>query len=754
MRRNLNKTNHSNYQLLYLWTRFLLGMISLGIFVWQRSSQGAILNSAVIPSGTVIPSETRDLLPSHFMEVPHYVRDDNYVVAYSIPLILSALTYQQTNNAMSGLLFGLASYISSVNSQATSAITINLNNLESNEGIIFTGGASTGGAVYAADFNKDGNMDLLIGTSAYSATTANKVYLVYGPNFNVTNLDSLTGTQGMVFNGSPGTGLALYAADINNDTNIDIFIGAYTSNKIYLLYGPTFNISNLDNLSGSQGVIFTGGQYTGVAVRAADLNRDGNMDILIGAYGANKVYLLYGPIFNVTNLDNLSGSTGMIFTGGVSFGNSIQVADMNRDGNVDILVGASSASKVYLAYGPIFNVTNLDSLNGQQGIIFTGGNAVGSSIYAADMNRDGNMDVLIDDWQVSKMYLVYGPFNVTNINNLNGQQGVVLAGAAGTGLPLRAADFNQDGNPDIFVGAYGSATTYLVYGPNFANATNLQALTLKQGVIFNGATTRANYAADVDNDGNLDVIIGGEGNNKVYVVYNPVFNVLRPAITLAPTPAPSPSVLTTTPVSITTPTTSLLTDTLPQETTNTLPTTSAAVTLSNVATTRGSIFSTATTQTSVAVVGKTTLSSETISESSSRDNVTTLPAGNSNGSNYTTIGVAAGSCVAGTILGAVGLFAVNKCRKKKANPNNVVAMKDMNENNQASTLERNSGTTVSLSQYETATVATNRYSEVGLQHQDRQLSSANTTTAQKNYVEIDETKKTEKQYENTPTFEL
>jgi hypothetical protein len=89
----VTRKNNSSYQSLYLWTSFLLGMISLGIIVWQRRSE-------------VIPSETRDLLPSHSMEVPRYTRDDSFAVTYSTPLILSALTYQLSGNVPAILLSG------------------------------------------------------------------------------------------------------------------------------------------------------------------------------------------------------------------------------------------------------------------------------------------------------------------------------------------------------------------------------------------------------------------------------------------------------------------------------------------------------------------------------------------------------------------------------------------------------------------------------------------------------------------------
>jgi hypothetical protein len=77
---NNSKDTSSNYQSLYLWTSFLLGMISLGIIVWQRSNGNAVSNNKA------------------------FTRDDNFIVTYSTPLILSALTYQLSGNLAATLL--------------------------------------------------------------------------------------------------------------------------------------------------------------------------------------------------------------------------------------------------------------------------------------------------------------------------------------------------------------------------------------------------------------------------------------------------------------------------------------------------------------------------------------------------------------------------------------------------------------------------------------------------------------------------
>ena len=104
---NSSKQSNSNYQTLYLWTSFLLGMISLGIVIWNRGKTSSVItiNSNLIPVQVGIQSP---FLDSEFMDSRFHGNDD---------VVLSLSTYQiNFPRTASSLALGIAAYQLSGNS--------------------------------------------------------------------------------------------------------------------------------------------------------------------------------------------------------------------------------------------------------------------------------------------------------------------------------------------------------------------------------------------------------------------------------------------------------------------------------------------------------------------------------------------------------------------------------------------------------------------------------------------------------------
>lgn len=148
---------------------------------------------------------------------------------------------------------------------------------------------------------------------------------------------------------------------------------------VYVIYGgPKSSISNFDLSAASLDPLTTGfmmiiignsaSDIFGYSVSTAgDINKDGDDDIIVGAYGKNRnkgaAYVIYGgPKSSMSNIDLSTQildplTTGFMITGNAAndwFGRSVSAADLDHDGYSDILVGAerknSNQGAAYVIY--------------------------------------------------------------------------------------------------------------------------------------------------------------------------------------------------------------------------------------------------------------------------------------------------------------------------------------------------------------------------------------------------------------------
>jgi hypothetical protein len=316
-------------------------------------------------------------------------------------------------------------------------------------------GISVGGG--GGDVDGDGVADFVVGAceakslSGDGVTSAGQVYVLYGlTNTNDTaagasawptdtTLLSITqnSTRGRIIDGTVmGTKLGRDAAivgDVNGDRYDDIAVSAndWNSNqgKVWLVWGkkrteatnPLF-VDNLivDKFVELKGVLQDPNNF-GQAVAGGDFNHDGISDLLIGAHGqlgnAGRSYIVWGH--NGTWPDtisaaDISGSVGGVVINGdqADSRTGISVAnagDVNRDGKIDLIIGAymtdygySDAGRAYIVFGKDSGTwqteIDLGSL-GSDGVIINGAAAndqLGWSVSGnVDVNGDNTADVIV-----------------------------------------------------------------------------------------------------------------------------------------------------------------------------------------------------------------------------------------------------------------------------------------------------------------------------------------------------------------------
>ncbi len=289
---------------------------------------------------------------------------------------------------------------------------------------------------------------------------------------------------------------SLETADVNNDGLPDLLAGDRTTDRIYIrLNNGDGTFTNAQTLvCGSGG---DNGLFLGMAL--GDLNADGNIDVVQQNY--------YSGILSIW-LGNGDGSFNQSTTISVAGASKPALADVNKDGKLDMLVPDTNQSiGIYLGKGD-------GTFNPAQTISDGAGTNPGyfSAPTVGDLDKDGNLDFVVTNMGTADNSVAWG--------NGDGTFTFGARLAVGQGRPI-FADMNNDGLLDVitetFLGNVGRIHT------NNGDRT----FTLTD---INGGGVSP-VVGDVNNDGNLDMIKDGAinlGNGDGTSTY--IGNIPRPSV--------------------------------------------------------------------------------------------------------------------------------------------------------------------------------------------------------------------------------
>jgi hypothetical protein len=227
------------------------------------------------------------------------------------------------------------------------------------------------------------------------------------------------------------------AGDFNSDGNLDLLTDSWGNDRLAVLFG------NSNHGFNTPVKYLQVGKHPYQRARAADLNNDGNLDIVTTNLDGNNTTILLGD-----GKGNFREPQGSPFACGDSpFG--VAIGDINGDGRPDLAI-VNSPSITSSNTGRDGLTILLGDGNGKfttmPGSPFTAGNAP-SRVAIGDLNSDGIADIVVTNYKSNTITIfMMKKGGVASSYSL-------LVGSKPDGLAI--ADLNGDGEGDIVVANSG-----------------------------------------------------------------------------------------------------------------------------------------------------------------------------------------------------------------------------------------------------------------------------------------------------------
>ncbi|MDP8267869.1 MAG: FG-GAP-like repeat-containing protein [Candidatus Tenebribacter davisii] len=322
--------------------------------------------------------------------------------------------------------------------------------------------------VFCSDIDNDGDYDIIAGSGM-----AHEI-VIYE---NIDGSSSFS-SQNIICNYFNGL-TSIYCADINDDGYKDILSG----------WGNA--IAWFENLNGTgfeTEQIITTNINNVTSVICSDLDGDDDMDVLFSSYHDHKIAWY-------ENSDG-QGNFGdqQIISSTSSFAQSVRCADIDGDGDMDVLATSGNED-------PIKWYENLDG-NGNFGdphIIVTPSYSV-SFAYSFDYDFDGDQDV----FYISQYFDIMAFFdNLDGLGNFGEE--VIISMNARSANSVLSADLDGDGDNDVISGSSGSMPVAW-----YENIDGVGTFSIQIPILTDVQRTTDICCSDINNDGFYDVVYSSD----------------------------------------------------------------------------------------------------------------------------------------------------------------------------------------------------------------------------------------------------
>ncbi len=360
------------------------------------------------------------------------------------------------------------------------------------EPVLFTGGNEPE-AVTTGDFNKDGNVDMAV-TNDSDGTVSIFIGDGAGAFSDPTNFTAGNLPQ------------AITSSDFNSDGSLDLAVVNRNGNNVTILLG---NGNGGFTTSGAEEV--TVGDSP-VAVKAADFNNDGIIDLAVTNDFSNHVSLLIGDgtgLFTVQDIQ-AGGAQG-----------AIAADDFNGDNNLDMAMPIGSNINVIGVLLGDGKGQFSDPVNYRAG-------AAPDKIAAGDFDGDKIIDLAMTDFNSETVVILRG----------DGEGGFTdtpkFFGTGQNGFTVSGEDLNNDGINDFTVLTRNGVNVIMGVGDfTYASSNSFSS---------GGADPRSFTVNDFNNDGISDLAVASFSSDIVGILIGDGTGSFAEAVKVATGNGPTPIV--------------------------------------------------------------------------------------------------------------------------------------------------------------------------------------------------------------------
>jgi len=333
------------------------------------------------------------------------------------------------------------------------------------------------------DYDNDGDEDLYL--------------TVDGPNHLYRNdgggrFTDVTETAGV---GNQGFSVGTAFGDLDNDGDLDLYVVNFGGglDVLYRNDGPVgpggaYRFTDITRVAG------TNIERSSRGMAFVDYDRDGLLDIFVMAIGPNILYRNLGGL----RFGNLAGSLGVDQD---DQGVGVVAVDVDDNGWPDLLTGnrSSNFSNLYLNRGGVFEDVAVEAGTTARGL--------GMGVAAFDADNDLDFDLYWTSWPevANALYENRGGVLFDNVAAASGTDDPL-----GWGISCNVGDVDLDGWQDFFVtNGFSDTSGPNVLFRNLGDGAFADITATLGGGAFDG---RGVAFADIDNDGDLDLVVTADMN--------------------------------------------------------------------------------------------------------------------------------------------------------------------------------------------------------------------------------------------------